>query len=61
MFNIKEWVDLYSNVDVISRIPLIFLRGEVLGGISDLKAALSSGDLEKMFIKAGVKRRKNAR
>ena len=52
---------MYSNVDVISRIPLIFLRGEVLGGISDLKAALSSGDLEKMFVKAEVKRRKNSR
>ena len=52
---------MYSNADVISRIPLIFLRGEVLGGISDLKAALSSGDLEKMFLNAGVKKRKNAR
>ena len=45
---------------LMSRIPLIFLRGEVLGGITDLKAALSSGDLEKMFSKAGVKKR-NAR
>merc|ERR1719468_969237 len=49
----------YSGAD--TRIPLIFIRGEVLGGISDLKSALSSGDLEKMFVKAGVKRRKNAR
>ena len=54
-------VYLYSNVDIMSRIPLIFIRGEVLGGISDLKSALSSGDLEKMFVKAGVKRRKNDR
>ena len=41
-----------------ARMPLIFLGGELLGDLEDLKAAQDSGDLELMFSQIKVKRRK---
>ena len=45
----------YSGGD--TRIPLIFLRGECLGGVAELREAHQSGRLEQIFNKIGVKRR----
>ena len=45
----------YSGGD--TRIPLIFLRGELLGGVTDLREAHQSGELEKIFDRIGVKRK----
>ena len=39
------------------RIPLIFLRGELLGGAAELREAETSGQLEARFREIGVKRR----
>ena len=39
------------------RIPLIFLRGELLGGAEELREAETSGQLEARFREIGVKRR----
>ena len=39
------------------RIPLIFLRGELLGGAAELREADTSGQLEARFREIGVKRR----
>ena len=42
------------------RMPLIFLKGELLGSLGELKEAHSSGQLEEMFRLIGVKRRKSS-
>ena len=46
----------YSGGD--RRIPLIFMGGQVLGGVAELREAQLSGQLETIFDNIGAKRRK---
>ena len=43
----------------LCRMPLIFLQGELLGSLQELREALQSGLLEQKFTMIGVKRRKS--
>ena len=43
----------------LCRMPLIFLQGELLGSLQELREALQSGLLDQKFTMIGVKRRKS--
>ena len=38
------------------RLPLVFLAGQLLGGVADLRAAYTSGQLELLLHQAGARR-----
>ena len=42
------------------RMPLIFLKGELLGSLGELREAHRSGQLEERFTQIGVKRRRSS-
>ena len=42
------------------RMPLIFLKGELLGSLVELREAHRSGELEERFTQIGVKRRRSS-
>ena len=54
----KEKVYEHDMAD-LCRMPLIFLQGELLGSLQELREALQSGLLEQKFTMIGVKRRKS--